>query len=95
MRGIDEILLHGSCLAAEGEIYMDWEFPQMEYQRLFYYDVVECKPFVFTSVEDRVCSQIQLLTTFMKVGDHLKVLEDFRTQVGILIGNAASTSDFN
>ena len=67
----------------------------MSQKRPFYYDVLEDKSFVFTCVEDRVWIPFQLLTTILKGGGHLWVLEDLWTQVGILTGNAASTSDFN
>ena len=50
---------------------------------------------MFTSVEDRVQVQIQLLTAFLKSGGQLWFLEDFWTQVGILTGNAVSSFDFN
>ena len=50
---------------------------------------------MFTSVEDRVWIQIELLTTFLKGGGQLWAFEDFWTQVRIFTGKAASTFDFN
>ena len=58
-------MLHGSGLAAEREINMDWEVPEMDHKRPFHYDVVESKLFVFTNVEGGVRIQIQLLITFL------------------------------
>ena len=49
---------------------------------------------MFTSGEDRVRIQLQLLTTILKAGGQLWVLDDLWTQVDILTGNSASTSDF-
>ena len=82
-------------MAAEFIIHMDWEVPEMSHNRPCCCDVLEGKPFVFISVEDRVRIQIQLLTTILEAGGQLWVLEDFWTLVGKLIGNEASTSDFN
>ena len=51
----------------------EWAFcglwdPQKEHKWLFHYDGIEWKPFLFTSNDDRVRSQNELLTTFLKVG---------------------------
>ena len=45
-------------------------------------------PFLFPSIEDRVRMQLQLLTTFLRSGGRLWVLEEFRTQVGIFSSDA-------
>ena len=95
LRGTDARLIHGIRLAAEGEVYMDWEIPEMDHKWPFYYEVVEGKPFQFTSVDGRGRFEIQPLNTFLKSGDQFWVQEDFWNQVGILTGKAASTSDFN
>ena len=67
----------------------------MNHKPLFYNKVLEGRPFVFTSLEDRVRIQIHLLTKFCKGRGQLWVLKDFWSQVGILTVNAASASDFN
>ena len=67
----------------------------MDYRRPFYYDVLEGNPFMFTSVEYRIRIQLQLMTTFLRGGGQLWVLEDFWTQVGILAQNSAATCDWN
>ena len=82
-------------MAADGRLYLDWEIREMSHKRPSYYDVLQGKPFVFTSVEDQVRIQIQLLTTFLKGGGQFWVLEDFWNQVGILTCNASLTSHFN
>ena len=90
-------MLYVDRLVAGGEFFTDWEVPEMEHRRPFHYGVVEGKPFVLTSVENRISIQIQLLITLLKRGCQcqLWVLEDFWTQLGILIGNLVSTSDIN
>ena len=49
---------------------------------------------MFTREEDRVRIQLQLLTNILIEGGQFCILEDLQTQVGILTGNSASTSDF-
>ena len=59
------------------------------------YDVVEGKPFTFTSVNSRTLIQIELLLIFLRGGGQLWTLEESWTQVGVLTGHSASTADFN
>ena len=40
--------------------------PELDFKRPFYYDVLEGKPFTFTTEESRVQIQINLRTTFLK-----------------------------
>ena len=47
----------------------------MDHKWPFHYDVVEGKPFLFTSDEDWIRIPIQLLTTFLKAGGQIWVLE--------------------
>ena len=42
-----------------------------------------------------MCIQLQLLTTFLKGGVQLWILDELWTQVGILTGSLASSSDSN
>ena len=91
--GNDTRVLRGDRIVVEREIYMDWQCLEMDHKRRFYYDMVEGLPLMFTSVEDRVGIQTQLLITFLKAGGQLWVSEDFWNQVGNLKGNAASKGD--
>ena len=50
---------------------------------------------MFTSEDDRVRIQLQLLTNFLIVRGQLRVLGDLWMQVGILTENSASKSDLN
>ena len=73
---------------------MDCAVPEMVLKRLFF-DVVEGKPLLFTSEEDRLRIQLQMSTTILDGESQLWMLGDLWTQVGILTGKSASTSDFN
>ena len=95
VRGRDGRVLHGSKLETERELYMELDLPDLSHKRPFYYDVLEGKPFTFTTVEARVRIQINLLIIFLKSGGQLWALEDYWTQVGFATGHSASTSDFN
>ena len=61
----------------------------------FHYDVVEGKPFIWTSDGDRVRIQLHLLTTFLKGVGQLWSLDDSWSPLGILTGNSASISESN
>ena len=50
---------------------------------------------MFKSEDDRVRLQLQLLTTFVRGGGQLWVLDDLWTQVGIVTEITVSTSFFN
>ena len=95
VRGRDGRVLHGSKLEAERELYMDLDVPDLDFKRPFYYDVLEGKPFTFTTDESCVRIQINLLMTFLKIGGQLWALDDYWTQVGIATGNSAAVADFN
>ena len=95
VRGRDGRVLYGSRLEAELEVYMELDLPNLDFKRLFYYDVLEGKPFTFTTEESRVRIQINLLMTFLKSGGQLWALEDYWTQVGIATGRSAAIADFN
>ena len=68
VRGRDGRVLYGSKLEAEREVYMELDLPELSHKRPFYYDVLEEKPFRFTTEEDRIRIQINLLTIFLKSG---------------------------
>ena len=94
VRGSDGRTLYGSKLEAEKELFMHLDVPELDHKRPFYYDVVERKPFTFTSVNSRTLIQIELLI-FLRGGGQLWTLEEYWTQVGVLTGHSASTADFN
>ena len=50
---------------------------------------------MFTSEEDRLRVQLQLLTNFLIVCGQFRVLGDLWMQVGVLTENSASKSDLN
>ena len=72
---------------------MDSEVREVGHKRLFCYDAVEGKLFMFTTVEDCVRFQLKFLTTFWRGDGQLPVQHDLWTQVGFLTGNLASLSD--
>ena len=95
VRGRDGRVLYGSRVEAEREVYMELDLPELSHKRLFYFDVLEGKPFTFTNEEDRIRIQNNLLTIFLKNGGQLWALEDYWTQVGVATGHSASIADFN
>ena len=95
VRGSDGRTLYGSKLEAERALFMHLDVPELDHKRPFYYDVVEGKPFTFTSVKSRTLIQIELLLIFLRGGGQLWTLEEYWTQVGVLTGHSASTADFN
>ena len=95
VRGSDGRTLYGSKLEAEKELFMHLDVPELDHKRPFYYDVVEGKPFTFTSASSRTLIQIELLLIFLRGGGQLWTLEEYWTQVGVLTGHSASTADFN
>ena len=95
VRGRDGRVLYGSRLEAEREVYMELELPELSHKRPFYYDVLEGKPFTFTTEEDRIRIQINFLTIFLKSGGQLWALEDYWTEFGVATGHSASIADFN
>ena len=100
IRGRDERMLYGSKLDAQREFYMeldvpDLDVPDLDFKSPFYYDVMEGKPFTFTTEESPVRIQINLLMTFLTNVRQLWALEDYWTQVGIAIGHSASIADLN
>ena len=93
--GRDGRMLYGSKLKAEREVYMELDVPDLDFKRPFHYDVLEGKPFTFTTEETRVRLEINLLMTFLKSGGQRWALEDYWTQVGIATGHSAGIADFN
>ena len=96
IRGSDGRTLLGSKLEAEKELFIHLDAPELDHKRPFYYDVVEGKPYTFTSASSRTLIQIELLLLiFLRGGGQLWTLEECWTQVGVLTGHSASTADFN
>ena len=95
VRGRDGRVLYGSELEAEREFYMELDVPDLDIKWPFSYDVLEGKPFTFTTEESRVRIQINMLMTFLKSGGQLWAFEDYLTQVGIATGHSAAIADFN
>ena len=95
VRGRDGRVLYASKLEAECEVYMELDLPDFSHKRPFHYDVLEGNPFLFTTEEDRIRIQINLLTIFLKSGGQLWALEEYWTQVGVATGLSASIADFN
>ena len=95
IRRSDGRTLYGSKLEAEKEVFMHLDVPELYHKRPFYYDIVEGKPFIFTSASSRTLVQIELLLIFLRGGGQLWTLEEYWTQVGALTGHSASTADFN
>ena len=93
--GSDGRTLYGSKLEAEKELVMHLDVPKSDHKRPFYYDVVEGKPFTFTSASSRTLIQIELLLIFLRGGGQLWTLEEYWTRVGVSTGHSASTADFN
>ena len=81
IRGSDGRTLYGSKLEAEKELFMHLDVPEMDHKRPFYYDVVDGKPFIFTSASSRTLMQIELLLIFLRGGGQLWTLEEHWTQV--------------
>ena len=92
--GRDARVLYGVKLEKEREQYMELDVPDLIYKRPFYYDVIEGKPFTFTTESTRILIQIELLLIFLKSGGQLWALDDYWTQVGVLTGHSAATADF-
>ena len=88
-------MLYGSKLEAEREVHMELDVPDLDFKCPFNCDVLEGKPFTFTTEESRVRLHINLLMTFLKSGGQLWALEDYWTQVGIASGHSAAIADFN
>ena len=56
--GRDERVLYRSSFEAERECYKELDVPDLDFKKPFYYDVLEGKPFTFTTEESRVRIQI-------------------------------------
>ena len=95
VRGSDGRTLYGLRLEAEKELFMHLDVPELDHKRPFYKDVVEGKPFTFTSASSRTLIQIELLLIFLRGRGQLWPLKEYWTQVGVLKGDSAGTADFN
>ena len=74
---------------------MELDVPDLCYKRPFHYDVIEGKPFTFTTESSRIRIQIELLMIILKKCGQLRALDDYWTKVGVLTGHSAATADFN
>ena len=74
---------------------MEFDVPDLCNKRPFYYDVIEGKPFTFTTESTRIRIQSDFMLTFLKSAGQLWALDDYWTQVGVLTGHSAATADFN
>ena len=95
VRGRDIRVLYGVKLEKEREQYMELDVPDLCYKCPFYYDVIEGKPFIFTTESTHILIQIALLPIFSKSGGQSWALDDYWTRVGVLTGHSAATADFN
>ena len=77
VRGSDGRTLYGSKLEAEKDLFMHLDVPELDHKRPFYYDVVEGKPFIFTTASSRTQIQIELLLIFLRGGGQLWTLEEY------------------
>ena len=71
IRGSGGLTLYGSKLEAEKKLFTHLDVPELDHKRPFYYDVVEGKPFIFTSASSRTLIQIELLLIFLRGGGQL------------------------
>ena len=94
VRGRDGRVLYGVKLEKEREQYMELDVPDECYKRALHSDVIEGKPFTFTTESTRIRIQIELLLIFLKCAGHLWALDDYWTQVGVLTWHSAATADF-
>ena len=95
VRGRDARVLYGVQLEKERVQYMELDVSEVYYKRPFHYDVVEAKPFTFTTESTRIRIQIELLIIFLKSGGQLWAPDVYWTHVGVLTGHSAATAGFN
>ena len=74
---------------------MELDVPDLDSERHFYYEVLEAKPFTYTTEDSRVRIQINLFMTLWKNKGQLRAVEDYWMQVGIASGHSSSIADFN
>ena len=95
VRGSERQTLYGTKLEVEQELNLHLDVRDADQKRPNYYSVFEGKPFTFTTECSRVLTQIEFLLTFLKGGGQLWTLEEYWSQVGVLTGHSASSTDFN
>ena len=76
VRGRDARVLYGVKFEKKREQYMELDVPDLCYKPPYYYDVIEGKPFTFTTESSRFRIQIQLLLIFLKSGGQLWALDE-------------------
>ena len=94
-RGRDARVLHGDKLETENESHKDYEVPKNSSERPRQNEVVDGKPFTFTTERDRVGIQFQLWLTLLRSGDSLWGLENNWTLVAVPTGPSAAVADFS
>ena len=77
LRGLDRPTLYGSKLKVEKELFMGLDVPHLDHKLPFYYDVIDRKPFNFTSKSSGVLTQMELLLIFLKGGGRLWTVEKY------------------
>ena len=95
VRRRDGRVLYGSKLEAECEFYMELDVPDFDFKKPFLYDVLERKPFTFTTEESSVRVKVNSLMAFLKSRGQLCALEDYWTQVGTASGHSTAIVVFN
>ena len=60
VRGRDARVFYGAKLEEAREQYMELDVPDLCYRRSFYQDVIESKPFIFTTESTRIRIHIEL-----------------------------------
>ena len=73
---------------------MKLDVPDIDHRKPLYCDVLDGKPFTFTSGESLIQIQIYLLLILLKSGGQLWTLVDYWTQVGVATVHSASITDF-
>ena len=77
------------------EIYIKYGVPELDSKRPCKYNVFAGKPITFTTENDIVSKQIQLMMTFLKSGGEFWGLEEYWTQVVALTGHSVSVADLS
>ena len=67
---------------------------EVDHKRPSYYDVIEGKPFTFTSASSQTLILIELLLIFLRGRGQLWTLEEYWTRAGVLMSHSASIADF-
>ena len=77
------------------ELFMLLKVPELNHKRPMYPELIEWRPFIFSSESSRVLMQIDLMMIFLNVRDQLWNLRGYWTQVTVLTGHSAGGVDSN